>query len=136
MTAYSMYANKKFKHVGHLFQGRFQSIIVDRETYFLQVLRYIHLNPVKAHLVDLPEKYPWSSYGQYVKSAPNEPFVEVDEVLPFFSSDPSKQRQAFQEFTIAGLTEPFDPMKEQTRGILGSAKFHMKMTKVLGGRRP
>lgn len=131
-----MYANRKFKHIGHLFQGRFQSIIVDRETYFLQVLRYIHLNPVEAHLVDLPETYPWSSYQHYIKSTPNEPIVECDEVLPFFSSHEALRPQAFQEFTLAGIREPFDPFKKQTRGILGSAKFHMKMTKVLHGVRP
>ena len=139
MTAYTMYLNKKYNRVGHVFQGRFSSIIVEKETYFLQVLRYIHLNPVKASLVKRPENYKWSSYLDFLSSSEEFsrlPKVEVKETLGFFSSDFSKQRELFQEFTLAGITDSFDPFKEQVRGFLGGEKFIQKLTKISTGDRP
>ena len=58
--------NNKYERVGHLFQDRFRSEPVEDDTYFLTVLRYIHQNPVKAGIVDKPEKYIWSSYNEYI----------------------------------------------------------------------
>lgn len=63
---YAMYFNKRHGRVGHLFQGRFKDIIVEKDAYLLGLSRYIHLNPVKAGIVDLPEKYRWTSYGIYL----------------------------------------------------------------------
>ncbi len=67
ITSYAMYHNTKYKKNGHLFQGRYKSIIVDRESYFLELTRYIHLNPVRAKLIQTPLKYKWSSYREYVE---------------------------------------------------------------------
>ena len=57
--------NKKYERVGHLFQDRFRSEVVENDEYFLTVLRYIHQNPVKAGLVKKCEEYPYSSYKLY-----------------------------------------------------------------------
>lgn len=59
---YAQYFNWKHDRVGPLFQGRYKAILVDRENYFLELCRYIVLNPVRAGLSDLPENYRWSSY--------------------------------------------------------------------------
>lgn len=136
ITAYTMYVNKKYQRVGHLFQGRFGSIIVEKETYLLQVLRYIHLNPVKAGIIDNIEDYPWSSYKQYLTFLNQSPKIEVEEVLAMFSQDASKQRKIFRRFTLDGLQDEFNPLKEQVRGVLGSFRFSLKLTKVLKGIRP
>lgn len=138
LTGYTMYINKKNQRVGHLFQGRFQSIIVEKEEYLLQVLRYIHLNPVKANLVENPEDYLWSSYKQYMSNfqSSNRPELAVSEILGMFSQNTSKQKQLFHEFTLAGIYDDFDPFKKQVRGVLGDSKFHQKLTKVLKGNRP
>lgn len=64
--SYAMYFNKRHARHGHLFQGRFKDIIVEKNTYLLELSRYIHLNPVKAGLVALPEQYFWSSYSIYL----------------------------------------------------------------------
>lgn len=66
-TAYTVYYNKKRNKTGHLFQGRFKSLLVDEDSYFLELTRYIHLNPVKAKIVDLPQNYKWSSFRGYIK---------------------------------------------------------------------
>ena len=64
--SYSNYFNTKYDKVGHLFQNRYHSEIIEKESYLLQTSKYIHLNPVKAGIVDQPIKYPWSSYGVYM----------------------------------------------------------------------
>lgn len=136
MTAYTMYVNKKYDRVGHVFQGRFKSIVVEQESYLLEVLRYIHLNPVKGGLVDSVERYPWSSYLKYLTVGSDIPVVETSEILTIYSPDSVKQRQLFTEFTTAGLGVDFDPEQQQIRGILGGPKFTQRLTKVLRGVRP
>lgn len=136
MTAYTMFINRKYGRVGHVFQGRFQSIIVEKETYLLQVQRYIHLNPVKARLVNRPETYPWSSYKLYFTKGNGFSDINTSVILDMFSDNTVKQKYLFREFTLVGLKEEFDPVKEQVRGVLGSAKFAQKLTKILKGIRP
>lgn len=59
---YAQYYNSENGYQGHLFEGRYKSCLVEDDVYFLQTSRYIHLNPVKARMVEHPEDYPWSSY--------------------------------------------------------------------------
>lgn len=136
LTSYTMYVNKKQNLTGHVFAGRFKNIAVEKESYFLQVLRSIHCNPVKSGLVDRVEKYPWSSYGKYLTLGESVPQVDTDEALGLFSEDRFKQKQLFTEHTISGLGVQFDPEEAQVRGVLGSAVFMQRLTKVRGGRRP
>lgn len=136
MTGYTMYIQKKYSRAGHVFQGRYKSIAVEQEPYLLQVVRYIHLNPVKAGLVEGAERYPWSSYTKYLTAKADIPTVETAPVLSMYAKDSLKQKQLFAEFTLAGLGVDFDPEREQVRGVLGSAKFAQRLTKVLGGSRP
>ena len=65
-SAYTTYFNLKRKRTGHLFQGRYKSILVEADTYLLELSRYIHLNPVHAGLVEKPEDYIFSSYRPYI----------------------------------------------------------------------
>jgi REP element-mobilizing transposase RayT len=134
MTAHTMYVNKKYDRVGHVFQGRFKSIVVQKENYLLQVLRYIHLNPVKAGTVEAAEEYPWSSYLKYL-TVGGEPQIDIGEILAMFSDDRMKQKQLFVEFTTEGLGVDFEPEREQVRGILGKAEFVQILTRRLKGVR-
>lgn len=61
---YARYINKKYRKIGHLFQGRFKSVLVDDTDYLLELVRYVHLNPVRAGLVEKPEDFflEWTSY--------------------------------------------------------------------------
>ncbi len=61
-SSYAIYFNRKYAYSGHLFEGRYKGCLVKDDAYFLQTIRYIHLNPVKAQMVEHPEDYPWSSY--------------------------------------------------------------------------
>ena len=57
--------------IGHLFQGRYKVLLIDADNYLLALIRYIHLNPVRAGMVQNPEEYIWSSHPSYVGVAPN-----------------------------------------------------------------
>jgi putative transposase len=61
-TKYVGWFNRRHERVGHLYQGRFKAILVEKETYFMEVLRYVVLNPLRARMVERPEDYRWSSY--------------------------------------------------------------------------
>ena len=63
-STYTQRFNKKHQRVGHLFQGRYKGILIDKENYFLEVIRYVVLNPVRAGLVSHPKDFEWSSYGE------------------------------------------------------------------------
>jgi REP element-mobilizing transposase RayT len=64
--AYTTYFNVKRGRSGHLFQGRYKAILVDIDEYAKELSRYIHLNPVRAKIVETPEEYDWSSYQFYI----------------------------------------------------------------------
>ncbi len=64
-TSYAMYINKKYKRVGHLFQDKFKSVLIEDNPQLMWTSAYIHMNPVKDELVKKPEEYIWSSYNDY-----------------------------------------------------------------------
>jgi REP element-mobilizing transposase RayT len=67
---YTQASNRRHGRSGHLFQGRFKGIVVDRDAYLLELARYVVLNPVRARMVEAPEQWPWSSYGAMMGTAP------------------------------------------------------------------
>jgi putative transposase len=66
-SRFAAWFNKKYRHSGHLFQGRFHSIPVEQDSYYTTVSRYIHLNAVRAGIVLRPEHYRWSNYGSLIE---------------------------------------------------------------------
>src|SRR3990172_4452100 len=82
---YTMYFNRKYKTVGHLFQGRYKAILCDRDRYLLALLKYIHHNPLRAQIVETSGKYPWSSYRAYLTKTDRTDFLDTDLVLRMFS---------------------------------------------------
>ena len=76
-TSYTVYINRKNDRWGHLFQGRYKSIIVDKDNYLLALSRYTHLNPVRASMVSYPENYSWSSYCCYIGRAAVPPYLHT-----------------------------------------------------------
>ena len=90
--------NKKYKRVGHLFQDRFISEIVDNNDYLLAAVRYIHNNPVKAGIVSSPEKYLWSSYNDYISAKKFNGLI-TEKVLNVFSENISEAIDQFIDFS-------------------------------------
>lgn len=85
-SSYSHYFNRKYNEFGHLFQGRYNSEIIDNDAYYLETSRYIHLNPVNAYIVSNPVDYPWSSYGVYLGTAKSN-IVSACKILDYFSNN-------------------------------------------------
>jgi REP-associated tyrosine transposase len=73
---YTLRYNRCHDKVGHLFQGRFKAVLVDQESYFLEVCRYVDLNPVRARMVKRPRDWPWSSYGAHAGHADLQPWLD------------------------------------------------------------
>lgn len=94
--SYVSHYNNKYKRIGHLFQERFRSEVVDSDAYLITVLRYIHQNPLKAGLVKSVDKYRWTSYHDYV----NKPYIiDVDFVLDIYSPDRGKAIELFDKYS-------------------------------------
>jgi hypothetical protein len=96
---YTKYFNKRYRRVGHVFQGRFHSRMIQDDVYLLVASRYVHLNPVRAHLVGRPEQYRWSSYHAYQEPPPDAAgLVDASEVLSLVGPDPVSQRDQYRDF--------------------------------------
>ena len=79
-TWYARYYNRKYERVGHLFQGRYKAMLCDKDSYLSELVRYIHLNPVRAAIAKDPREYLWSSHRAYL-GVDNYPFLDTDLVL-------------------------------------------------------
>lgn len=134
--SYTSYFNRRHRRVGHLFQGRFKGHLVEEEGYFLEISRYLHLNPVRAQIVARPEEYPWSSYAGYAAARRVVPWVNYDQVLGEFGRDLSAARRAYVRFVEAGIeTPPPSPFGAAFGGLLlGSEKFVARIQGLLGAR--
>lgn len=120
---YAQYFNKQHDRVGHVFQGRYNAIVVDGENYFLELCRYIVLNPVKAGIVERPEDYLWSSYRQMIGIDESMPFIETAALEKYFGSLSGTAGRDFSKFVLDGISG--DSLLEDTRGglILGKDEF-------------
>lgn len=101
---YARWANRRQGRSGHLFQGRYQAILVDADTYLLELAAYIHLNPVRAGMADGPESYPWSSHRAYL-GRETVPWLSPECVLAHFSTKLEEARKLFAEFVVARINE-------------------------------
>jgi len=124
-TAYTNYFNRRHDRVGHLFQGRYRSIIVEKDPYLLELSRYIHLNPVRAGMVKRPEAYRWSSYPKYLSSGSCPEWLRKEDILGQMDKSPVKGRRKYRQFVEEGLRREIrDPLKAVMGGIaLGGEAF-------------
>src|SRR3989338_9946826 len=137
-TSYTSYVNHAYGRVGHIFQGRYRSIVVERDVYALELGRYIHLNPVRAHLVTEPSAYPWSSYHAYVGcEGEGRGLVTTHQLLGMLSPQPTLQRERYRQFVLEGLAVPQDLMREVTDSqFLASPAFVEQASVGPSGVRP
>jgi len=150
LTGYAVYFNRKHQRAGHLFQNRYKSIICEEEPYFLELVRYIHLNPLRAGLVsNLTEldRYPWSGQAVLMGNRTMDGQVTA-EVLARFGKGKVRSTRAYQEFIAdgvgaghrdelvgGGLNRSLQGSEEQEisasdERILGSGEFVERLTAV------
>lgn len=113
-VSYAYYFNKKYGRIGHLFQDRFKSEVIEEDTYLLAVVRYIHNNPVKAGIVEKIQDYQWSSYPLYVNQN-NEAMdiVPTSVLLELFSQNRNRAVELFIEYSQQQTEERFIDIKEE-----------------------
>lgn len=96
---YTKYFNNKYNYVGHLFQGRYNSEVIESDAYNLQTSKYIHLNPVSAAMVKTPIEYKWSSYDVYMGKRQSE-IISDGKILAYFKDD---SRTLYKDYVEFGL---------------------------------
>lgn len=127
--AYTTYFNKKRERVGHLFQGRYKAILIDLDEYAKELSRYIHLNPVRAGIVNRPEEYGWSSYGAYVGEKKGPEWLVVGLILSCFGQNIASARRTYRDFVTSLIGKDYGSplMKTLASTILGSDNFVKKI---------
>jgi len=135
--AYTTYFNVKRKRTGHLFQGRFKSIVVDADEYAMELSRYIHLNPVRAGMVGKPEDHEWSSYRAYVGISASPAWLKTDIILSSFGgkSRENTYRAFVEDHLEAECASPLHGVIAST--LLGTEEFVAHISeKHLNARKP
>jgi len=138
-TRFARVIQRSVPTTGHLFENRYHALLVDVDSYLLELLRYIHLNPVRAGLVRLPDQYRWSSHCVYL-GLREQAWVTTDFALSLFDRDVGQARVRFADFVAARLDAPSDPSlyrgHRRDSRVLGDDRFLEALTAKLGEARP
>lgn len=120
---YAQYFNKKYKHVGHVFQNRFKSIIIGNANYLKELIRYIHLNPVRANLCSHPNDYFWSSHKAYL-SLYKYTWVTPILLLKKFGSTKEESQKNYETYVLKGIgIKSQNFINGHAQGILADTEF-------------
>jgi REP element-mobilizing transposase RayT len=132
---YTQTFNRRHQRVGHLFQGRYKCIIVDKESYLLELSRYVVLNPVRAKMVMHEREWPWSSYRATAGLVRAPQWLHVSGVLGLFDGTDNTRTDLYRQFVREGLgqSSPWEEMRGQI--FLGREPFLAEMER-LAKRRP
>ena len=124
---YTQASNRRHRRVGHLFQGRFKAILVDRDAYLLELARYVVLNPVRAGTVKKPADWKWSSYRASMGLEPSALWLSADGLLALFAKRRSLAQQRYAQFVAEGIkgASPWSNLKGQV--FLGDEQFVNRM---------
>lgn len=122
--AYTAYFNTRHERAGHLFQGRYKAILIDADEYAKELSRYIHLNPVRAGIVDNPEEYKWSSCQYYTVNRKSPEWLERELILGYFGEPPTASNE-YRDFIRSAMDcEQENPMAILSHSvILGNGNF-------------
>ena len=121
---YSQLFNRRHARVGHVFQGRYKAILVDRDAYLLELARYITLNPLRAKLCDAPEAWRWNGFSAALgRTDTVMSRRDTHALLHQFSADLDIARVKFRDFVIAGIGRPLTFEAGPNRSIAGGPAF-------------
>jgi hypothetical protein len=120
---YTQLFNKRHQRTGHLFQGRYKSILIQKDSHLLEVCRYVVLNPVRARMVERPEAWKWSSYRATAGRESPAPCLTTDWVLGQFSRKRTKAEQEYRQFVEWGIGKETIWREVKGQSILGEDDF-------------
>jgi len=135
--SYTGYYNRRHRRNGHLFQGRYKAQLIENEGHFWEVSRYIHLNPVRAKMVERPEHWKWGSYRGYHRGTQRLPWVTYRRVLGEFGRNVEQARREYRRFVAAGVgVMPPCPWADAVAGlVVGGERFVERIRGMLGNRK-
>jgi len=132
---YTQTFNVKHGRMGHLFQGRFKAILVEKDLYLMELCRYIVLNPVRAGMVEDPEQWKWSSYRTTAGLEKIPEWLDTDWILSCFDNYQERAKNAYSQFVLDGLRWDFSLEHEVKQQIyLGSEDFITRMQEKAEGK--
>jgi REP element-mobilizing transposase RayT len=131
---YTQVFNRRHKRVGHLFQGRYKGILVEKEAHLLELCRYVVLNPVRAGLVRRAAEWKWSSYRATGREAKRSSFLETDWVLSQFGRSQGEAKRAYRRYILEGIQgkSPWELLKGQI--FLGTEEFLARLKEPFRGK--
>ena len=120
---YSQYFNRRHGLVGHVVQGRYKAILVQKESYLLELARYVVLNPIRAGMVASLADWEWSSHPYFMRTEGKPPWMETDWLLSHFGNEGTGARYAYNAFVMngRGLLSPLREVRHQM--LLGDSAF-------------
>lgn len=130
---YTQGFNRGHDRVGHVFQGRYRAIVIEKESHLLEVCRYVVLNPVRAKVVERLQEWNWSSYGGTAGLVSAHPCLTVDWLLGQFAPERSEAQRMYQVFVEEGIQQvsPWEGVREQI--VLGDEGFTARMQALIEG---
>lgn len=120
---YTQRFNRQHELVGHLFQGRYKAILVQKDAYLLELTRYVVLNPVRANMVADPVDWPWSSYRACIGEAPAPVWLDTDWLLGQFGDERQPAIAGYRQFVLAGVGDPSPLNRVRHQVLLGDDVF-------------
>ena len=127
--AYTIWFNRKKGKVGHLWQDRYRSAVVERNTYLLECGRYIERNPLRAGAVKDPRQYPWSSYRVYGYGK-GDGLTDRDDLYEDMGKGPSQRQRAYREYVCSNRDKEEQEIREKmAKGATGGVGFQMQTEK-------
>ncbi|MFA5779628.1 MAG: transposase [Elusimicrobiota bacterium] len=127
-VTYTRYYRKIYKGIGHFFQDRFKSFLIQEGKYLLECGRYVELNPVRAGMVKSPEEYKWSSYSIYAGDKKSE-IVDFNPEYEGLGEDKEHRAKKYREYIMSGILERRNQERFFKQGLYGSKKFIESMSK-------
>lgn len=131
---YTQTFNRRHGKGGHIFQGRYKAVVVEKESHLCELCRYVVLNPVRAKMVDGPAQWDWSSYAATMGKKEVPGFLTVDWILSRFSQERREAQRKYAEFVRAGIKEPSPWAVLKGQIFLGGEDFPGKMETLLSKR--
>jgi len=129
---YTQWFNRSHDRVGHIFQGRYKAILVEKESHLLELCRYIVLNPVRAGMAEDVSQWGWSSYHDTICDDAGSEWLAVDRILELFSSEREEAVYFYHQFVSEGSGEPWSDLRGQI--YLGGDEFLAKNKAMLKNR--
>jgi putative transposase len=132
---YTQAYNKRHHRAGHIFQGRYKAILIEKESHLHEVCRYVVLNPIRAKAVERSEEWLWSSYRGTAGMEKPHPCLTTDWILGQFSTKKAQAEKKYREFVDAGIGDITIWKKAKGGSILGGEEFIETLMAYIKGQR-